>query len=149
MNPFTGESEKNEIMEVEGMTGFVADLRSASKAMCSLKPTNDKERSALFKAANNPDKRLSEMINMTINVRDVYVEEVTCKNQYGDTQVCPRIVFIDDKLVGYQCVSLGIFGALKKLFQIYGTPTWKTPLKLMIKQINKGDKSLLTFDVVN
>ena len=149
MNPFTGEVEKNEIMEVEGLSGFVTELKSVSKAMCSLNPKTDKEKAALFKAANNPDKRLSEMINMTINVRDVYVEEVICKNQYGDTQVCPRIVFIDDKLIGYQCVSLGIFGALKKLFQIYGVPTWKTPLKLMIKQINKGDKSLLTFDIVN
>lgn len=149
MNPFTGEVEQtntNQLMTLDGID-FVRDLQMASKALCSLVPHTPQEQAALFKAANNPDKRLSEMINLKIMVKDVYVEQVTVKDQNGMDTICPRIVFIDDQLVGYQCVSLGIFGALKKLFQIYGTPTWEEPLPIVVRQIKKGEKSLLTIDI--
>ena len=63
-------------------------------------------------------------------------------------QVCPRIVLIDDKGVAYVSVSLGIFGAVKKLIQVYGMPTWSEPLPIIVKQKTKGVNTLLTLDVV-
>lgn len=146
----------NELMNVNNNeeilmsdTGFIADLTTAQSQFCSLTPKTDKDRALLFKAMNNPDHRLGDFINTTINVKDVYVEVVNCTNQEtGDISQCPRVVLIDENGEGYQCVSLGIFSALKKLFQIYGTPTWSKPIPLLVKQITKGERKLLTFDVV-
>ena len=144
---------ENELMNVNNEmmineNGFIADLTSVKTQFCSLEPKNEKDRALLFKVMNNPENRLGDFINTTIKVKDVYVEVVDCHNdETGETTQCPRIVFIDENGVGYQCVSLGIFSALKKLFQIFGTPTWKTPIPLTIKQITKGDRKLLTFDI--
>ena len=102
----------------------------------------------LFKAMNNTEKRIGDCINMTINAKDLFCEVVNCINQQtGEVQVCPRIVIIDDKGVGYQAVSLGVYSAIKKIIQVFGAPSWETPLPLVVKQITKGDRKLLTFDV--
>jgi len=60
------------------------------------------------------------------------------------------VVLIDDKGVSYQCVSLGIFSALKKVFAIFGTPdTWKKPIGIKVKTIDKGNnRNPMTFDLV-
>ena len=115
----------NEIMNINEnenlmMTdnGFIADLTSAKTQFCSITPKTNDEKATLFKAMNNPDFRLSDMINKVIKVKDVYVEVVDCHNdETGEVTQCPRIVFIDDKGVGYQCVSIGVFSALKNYFK--------------------------------
>lgn len=129
---------------------FIVDLTAPrSTQYCSLVATTDVEKALLFKAMNNPEKRISDCINTTINVKDVYVEVVQCVNkETGEMQDCPRIVLIDDKGMGYQCVSIGMFSALKKVFSVYGVPTYDKALPIKIVQITKGERKLLTFDVV-
>lgn len=128
--------------------GLIADLTTATQSFCSMVANTDKEKAALFKVMNNPEGRLKDMINMDIEVKDVYCEAVQCVNkETGELTTAPRIVLIDKDNKGYQCVSVGIYSALKKLFLIYGQPTWKTPITLTIKSINKGDRSILTFEV--
>lgn len=116
---------------------------------CSMVPKNKQEKIALFNAMNNPDERLSDKINMVINLKNVFVESVQLVSEVtGEIQYCPRVVLIDDKGVGYQCVSQGVFSCLKKLFNVFGDPTtWEAPLKVEVKQIKKGEKSLLTLNV--
>ena len=128
---------------------FVADLTTRQTAYCSLKADSDDEKATLFNLVNNPEKRISDMINLTINVKDVFVETVTCVNEKtGEENQAPRIVLVDDAGVGYQAVSLGVFGALKKVFALYGaTDTWKKPLPLAVKQKKKGEKNILTFEI--
>lgn len=127
---------------------MVADLTSAKAAYCSMKADDHESKAKLFKAMNNPEKRLGDCINMTIEATDVYVEVVDCINeQTGIINQCPRIVIIDKNGVGYQAVSIGVFSALKKVFRVFGEPHWETPLKLKVKQITKGDRKMLTFDV--
>lgn len=128
---------------------FVADLSSRQTAYCSLKGETDEEKAIMFNLVNNPEKRVADMINMTINVKDLFVETVTCVNEKtGEQNQAPRIVMIDDKGVGYQAVSLGVFGALKKIFALYGSPdTWKKPLPIAVKQKKKGEKNILTFEI--
>lgn len=141
-NPF----EQNELRVYED-ENFIANLTSATESFCSMKADTDKEKASLFKAMNNPDKRLSEMINNTIAVKDLYCEVVDVINKdTGITEKCPRIVLIDDKNISYQCVSRGIYSAFKKLILIYGQPTWEKPIKLKVRQIENGNKRLLTLD---
>lgn len=131
-------------------TRFIVDLTTRSTQYCSMKAESDSEKAALFNATNNPDFRLADRINMEIKVKDVFVEAVHCTNRdTGEVNVCPRVVLIDDKNVGYQCVSIGVFSAIKKLFGVYGEPMyWKAPIKMMVKQITKGEKQMLTLNVV-
>lgn len=130
---------------------FIMDLTAERKTQfCSMIPKNEDEEIVLFNAMNNPEKRIGDCINMTINVKHVFCEVVTCVNrETNEASMCPRIVLIDTDGVGYQAVSLGVFSALKKIFAIKGSPTtWKKPVKLQVVQITKGDRKLLTFNMV-
>lgn len=128
---------------------LVADMTTAKTQFCSMTASTPEERAKLFNAMNDPEKRLADCINMRINAKDLYVEVVNCVNQKtGEVTACPRIVIIDEKGVGYQAVSIGIYSALKKVIQVYGAPTWETPVKLQVKQITKGEKKMLTLNVV-
>lgn len=150
--PFGNEHYNGEtstaVMTMDDNKDFVADLTSRQTTFCSLKANTLAEKAMLFKAMNNPANRIGDCINMTINAKDLFCEVVNCVNQQtGEVQGCPRIVIIDDKGVGYQAVSLGVFSAIKKIIQVFGAPSWETPLPLVVKQITKGERKLLTFDV--
>ena len=128
---------------------LIADLTSAQMQFCSMKAESDADKIKLYNAMNNPDHRLSDYINKTINAKDLYIEVVNCTNEEtGEVTACPRIVIIDNKGESYQCVSVGIFSALKKAIQVFGSPTWEKPVKLEVKQITKGKKQMLTLSVV-
>lgn len=139
------------IAVMEEDSNFITDLTAKRvTAYCSLKPNSPEEKKLLFKAMNNPEKRIGDCINKTIKVKNVFAEIVTCINATtGEAKECPRIVLIDDKGVGYQAVSLGIYSAVKKLFQIFGTPEmWTTPVTVEVVQITKGDRKILTLNLV-
>lgn len=130
---------------------FIADLTAERKTQfCSMIPKNESEEMILFNAMNNPEKRIGDCINEVIEVKHVFCESVNCVNRdTGEVSICPRIVLIDDKGVGYQAVSLGVYSALKKVFAIKGSPeTWKKTIKLKVMQITKGERKLLTFNMV-
>ena len=139
---------ENAVMVMDDNKNFIADLTSRTTTFCSMVANSPKEKALLFKAMNNPEKRIGDCINMTINAKDLFCEVVDCINkETGEVQTCPRMVIIDDKGIGYQAVSLGVYSALKKVMQVFGQPTWKEPLPLKVLQITKGDRKLLTFDV--
>lgn len=132
------------------MENEIALFENRTEMYTSFHATNHKEEIAFFNAINSDSKKLADEINETISVRDVYVEMVTMTDEEtGETSTAPRTVFIDDKLVGHSCVSMGIFSACKKLFAIKGTPdTWAEPVKIKIIGINKGKRRILTFTLV-
>lgn len=127
---------------------FVATLTERNTMFCSMTADTPTEKAALFKAMNNPEKRIGDCINTTIMAKDVFCETVKCVNKKtGEVNICPRTVIIDENGIGYQAVSLGVYSALKKLIQVFGLPTWESPLPVKVKQITKGDNKILTFDV--
>lgn len=131
---------------------FIGELTSREAVFCSMTPKDDKERTQLFNAMNNPEKRIADEINMTIQAKDLYCEVVTVNHiDEGTGEVVqnqlPRIVIIDDKGVGHQCVSIGIYSAIKKVIAMFGAPTWEKPLALKVKQINKGTRNMLTLEM--
>ena len=145
-------SESTAPSTVESMDGdnnFIVDLTSRTTQYCSMVANTPEDKAILYNAMNNPAYRLADCINQTINVKDVFVEVVNCTNeQTGEVKPCPRIVLIDDKKQGYQCVSIGVFSAIKKLFGVYGEPdTWVRPVPLTVKQITKGERKMLTLNV--
>ena len=82
------------------------------------------------------------------DAKEVFVEIVNCINEEtGEVKACPRTVLIDTKGVGYTAVSIGVFSSLKKLFQVFGTPTWETPITIIPKQITKGTKKITKLSI--
>lgn len=137
----------NEIMTMND-NGMIANLTTAKQCFSSLTADTRAEKTKLYRAMNNPDKRLGDCINMKINVKDVYVEIVQCtQRETGEVKDCPRTVVIDDNGISYQAVSLGIFSSLSKLFQLFGMPTWEEPIPVIVKQVSKGDRKMLTLDL--
>jgi hypothetical protein len=129
---------------------FITDIDNRQVQFCSMVPKNETEQVILFNAMNNPEKRIADCINETITVKDVFVEVVFPINaKTGEQNACPRIVLIDNNGVGYQAVSLGLYGAVRKAFSAFGTPDkWTTPKQFKVRQITKGEKKLLTLDAV-
>lgn len=155
MNAETGEVQEVQettagLSVLESDEGIRGELVSATNAYCSMIADTPEAKAKMFHCINSPDKRLKDCVNMTIALRDVYAETVHLAQEDGSTEACPRIVLIDDKGVGYQCVSFGVFSAIKKLFSIFGTPdVWEKPIKVTVKQINRGNnRNPLTLDIV-
>lgn len=130
---------------------FIAQLKSNQAPFyTSLKTNSPEEKAKFYNLMNNPEKRVRDMIGKIIMVKDVFVEPVEMTNhETGEVTQAPRIVLIDDKGVGYQAVSVGVFSAIKKLFGVFGTPeAWAKPISLEVQQISKGLRNILTFKVM-
>lgn len=141
--------KKNEIMTQEQAQGLAAVFGGvgANYFSGSVKTPEDKKR--LVNAMNNPDKRLADMVNTEIQVKDLYVEQVEMVNETGELQTCPRIVLIDADGVSYGCVSYGVLGSLKKIMAVYGQPTWEDPVVVKPVFITKGnDRRILSLLLV-
>lgn len=151
LETITPATNETGLMAMQEDERFIMDLTAERKVQfCSMVPKNEDEEITLFNAMNNPEKRIGDCINLTIEVKHVFCEVVTCINrETGESNICPRIVLIDKDGVGYQAVSMGIYSALKKIISIKGNPaSWKKPVKLQVVQVTKGDRKLLTFNLV-
>lgn len=146
----------NEIVAVSN-ADVVTDIReydvrelegSNLAAFCSVNAETMEEKALVFNAANNPQHKISDFINKKIMVRDVYAETLELVNkETGEVDKAPRIVLIDANGEAYECVSVGMFSALKKLIATFGEPTWKQPIPVVVKQEKVANGSMLTLSV--
>ena len=127
---------------------YVADLTKPSIAFSSMAANTAEEKKLLFNAMNSPDYRIKDCVNKRIIVRDVYCEIVNTISENGLTSSVPRTVLIDIDGKSYQAVSMGIYNALRKLIQVFGTPTWENGLEVEVKLVSKGNNSILTLNIV-
>lgn len=117
-------------------------------AICSVKAETMAEKALVFNAANNPQHKINDFINKKIMLRDIYAETLDLVNkETGEIEKAPRIVLIDDKGEAYECVSVGMFSALKKLIATFGEPTWEEPIPVVIKQEKVANGTMLTMSV--
>lgn len=118
------------------------------RAMCSIKAETAEEKALVFNAANNPQHKVADFINKKIMVKDIYAETLELVNkETGEVDKAPRIVLIDEAGEAYECVSVGMFSALKKLIATFGEPTWEQPIPVVIKQEKVANGSMLTISV--
>ena len=86
---------------------------------CSLIPTTDEERAEVYNMAVNPARRLSEMINKQIKIKNIYVEMVDgVDNATGETWSAPRVVLQDIDGETYSATSYGLFKACQRIVRI-------------------------------
>lgn len=117
----------------------------------SFKPTSPEEKATMFNIMNGDCKRLGDMVNIPLAIKDVFVEVVDMLDKNtGEVIKAPRIILIDKDNVGYACVSKGVFGSLKKLMMpdMFGQPTWEPAINIIPQRIQKGaDRSILTLSI--
>lgn len=112
---------------------------------CSIDNGDIDNKITMYNAVNNPDYKISDFINKTISIKDLYVTtiETTDKNT-GEIIKLPFIVIIDKDNKSYSCASFGILSALKKITDIFGYPTYSPELYVKVEQHNtkNGNKVL-------
>lgn len=143
----------NELMSIEEQETNIFETDNAKPAYCSIKCETFEDKARVYNAMSAPDDRLRNHINETIRIKDVYCEIVECalKDEKGEltgeVNNAPRVVIIDTDGKSYQCVSSGVFNSLKRLFRVFGRPTWENGLPCKVKQINAGTRQILTLVV--
>lgn len=124
---------------------------------CSFSPDDMEGKIKLYNAINSPSKRLGEMINTPITVRDV----VLCKVMLGerdDDDVGPnpfkkgreafRTILIDADGKSYTATSTGIYNSVCTLRNVFGDLHFEDGLKLMVKQITVKNGITLTLQII-
>lgn len=129
---------------------LIADLNGTRQTVyCSFAAETMEERARMYNAANNPDYAIADVINQEIMLKDIYCEVAQVTNkETGVVSSAPRIVLIDEDGKSYACISSGIYNAVRKLIQCFGTPTWETPIRVKVQQINRGSNRIYTLAVI-
>lgn len=142
---------ENQVMtQVDNDESMIKELTGERNIQyCSFNPQNEKDQITLYKALNSDGNALSDMINMTINLKHVFCEIIDITDrETGELRKVPRCVIIDDDGNSYGCISKGVFSSLKRMFQIFGTPdTWEKPKKVKIVQVTRGKNKMLSLEM--
>lgn len=127
------------------------DLTGKGAGWCSLQAVDDRDRVTLFNAVTTPLK-LADQINKQLKIRHIYVEVIqVVSDESGELVNAPRVVLIDDKGVGYQSVSTGIYNATKRLIGLFGDPAdWAQPHTVEVQNVSlPGGRHTLTLRVIS
>lgn len=141
---------ESEIVETGIREYDVSELMGgeALQAVCSIDAVDPETKAIVFNAANNPDHKVKDFVNRQINVKDVYAEIIEiASEETGEITKVPRIVLIDADGLAFECVSVGMYSAIRKLVAIYGAPTWEPPLTVTVKQKSVGKGSMYTLQM--
>lgn len=136
-------------MENQMMSSSMVSQDNA-KQYYSIQPTTKAQAVVVYNAVNNPDYRISDFINKTIEVEHVLIEMVELANEKtGEIESVPRTVLLDNKGKSYVAVSFGVYNSMKRVIQMFGEPAaWDGPIKIEVKQIKKGENSILTLSII-
>lgn len=126
---------------------------ATSQMFCTLVDDGTpKSKAKIYNAINNPDKKLSDVIGETIELKDIVAHMIELVDEEtGEYLQTLRTVLIDSKGVSYEAVSGGVANAVSRLIQIYGQPnTWTEPVKVKARQkaTRNGNNKVTTLEVV-
>ena len=152
------EVNTTEIAEVTPQSGFnmvtVAELANPveSAMYCSIKSDGSmKSKADIFNAVNSPDRKLSEFIGETINLKDIVAHPIQLIDENtGELLDALRVVLIAEDGTSYEAVSNGVANAVNRILQIFGQPdTWETPIKVKAvqKQTRNGNNKVTTLKI--
>ena len=133
--------EKNELTLFNNNTGAI---------YCSKVTKTSEEKKDLFNALESCDALLNDCVGQEITIKDVYCEEKqVIDEETGETKVKYRTILFDVTGQTYATGSYGIFNVIKKIFAIYGYPTWDEGIKVKVaKRPIANGKSSLTLILV-
>lgn len=137
----TTNTKKNEILD--GINTATTSIYSSFVA----ESNNDKAK--LYNALNSPEVRIADHIGKEINVKDVIIEPVEIVDEKtGEVRTTPRVTLIDVNGHTYTATSYGIYNSLKRIFGLYGSPTWEEGIPVRVRQLTNGANRIFTLDIV-
>lgn len=137
----TTNTKKNEILE--GINTATSSIYSSFIA-----ESND-DKAKLYNALNSPEVRIADHIGKEINVKDVIIEPVEIVDEKtGEVRTTPRVTLIDVNGHTFTATSYGIYNSLKRIFGLYGSPTWEEGIPVRVRQITNGANRIFTLDIV-
>lgn len=133
--------EKNELTLFNG---------NGNRTYCSKMVEKEEDKKGLFNALETCDALLNDCVGQEINIKDVYCEErEVTDEETGEIKKKYRTILFDVSGQTYATGSYGIFNIMKKLFAIYGQPTWENGVKVKVAKRPIGNgKSTLTLTLV-
>lgn len=140
---------ENAIMNVENNApvGFMEETAAGTYISFNLEtPT---QRIAAYNAINNPDAKISAMINKTIDLVDVVMVPVTLvSEETGEMEGAMRSILVDADGTTYTATATGIFNSLKNIYLIYGTLHFDDPLTVEVQQVQTKRGNTLTLKLI-
>lgn len=138
------------------LINIVADGHSArdmhiGDVYCSFVPDTPEGKKALYKAMSEADCKVSDCLNINIDLKDIYVEMVQILNDAtGEYQPVPRVVLFDRTGKSYGGNSWGLMRSVERLLRVYGDPgEWGEPLTVqVVQQAIKNGKRTYTLRCV-
>lgn len=122
---------------------------NGNRTYCSKMVEKEEDKKELFNALETCDALLNDCVGEEINIKDVYCEEREVIDDNGEIKKKYRTILFDVSGQTYATGSYGIFNIMKKLFTIYGAPTWENGVKVKVTKRPIGNgKSTLTLTLV-
>lgn len=115
----------------------------------SLTANNIAEQKALYKIINT-DEKLADMINREIDIKDLFIENVSIvDDDTNEVAIQKRAIVVAKDGKAYSAVSSGLINSLLKMIRIFGAPTWNDEMRVMVKQVKtKRGRNTFTLEVI-
>lgn len=133
---------------------FAITAGNSAPVFCTLDASTREGQKQLYHVKNRPDHNISDYINKTIRIKDIYIDVNARVAKDGDNagivENKPRTILIDDNGESYIAgVSIGIYQAVKEIIRTFGHPsTWPEPLEVQVVQVRTPKGNMLSLDIV-
>lgn len=141
----------NELMNYDNNANVPANFMSeaAADTYISFKLDNPSSRISAYNAINNPDAKISDMINKTIDLADVVMVPVQLvSDESGEVESAMRSILVDADGTTYTATATGIFNSLKNIYLIFGTLHFDDPIKVEVNQVSTKRGNTLTLKLI-
>lgn len=156
----------NNSITVRNETVAIFGDPSIGDQFLSFNPESFEERVRMFNAINSPDKKLSDMINTPISVKDMIITKVKLtprnnpmikdnppegfvpENERTEEEDGFRVIMLDTEGVSYTATSRGIYNSICNLRAVFGTLHFEDGLRMVVKQISTKNGNTLTINLV-
>lgn len=103
----------------------------------SINMENAENRKLLFKISESADGRVSDNLNKTIMLKDIFLQRYDKVNEEtGEVEEKTRTILIDETGKSYASASKGLYNSLLKFIQIMGKPdTWEKPMAIQVQEV--------------
>ena len=126
----------------------VQRIDDVNKSMTTMDCNTREEKKLFYNAVQNPTAKVSDFINKTLTIADVYMEQAEYNDDQGTTTGIKTVIITPDGQ-GILANSMGIAKALYGIFDIFGMPSeWDEPMTVEVKQVETPKGRYFKLEVV-
>lgn len=129
----------------------IFEANAGMQPYCSIPITSQETASMVFKAMNDADEGVSDMINQQISIQGVFVQKAAkVDEETGELMDTPKTVLFDTEGRTYATTSKPFYTGLCNMCALVGSPeTWSSPITIRVLQKKVKRGSMLTFEVLD